>query len=70
MPCYKLALRFDRDDMVKRFLRSGRSGFYFSVAKPGEVSPGVTIEVLTRDPNRVTVADIVRLYLGQSRDPG
>ena len=31
MPCYKLALRFDRDDMIKRFLTSQRSGFYFSV---------------------------------------
>jgi len=31
MPCYKLELRFDRDDMIKRFLASGRSGFYFSV---------------------------------------
>ena len=28
MPCYKLALRFGRDDMIKRFLASGRSGFY------------------------------------------
>ena len=40
MPCYKLALRFDRDDMIKRFLVSGRSGFYFSVIEPGEVTVG------------------------------
>ncbi len=68
MPCYKLALRFDRDDMIKRFLVSGRSGFYFSVVQQGEVSPGSEIEVVSRDPNEVTVADIVRLYLGQTRD--
>src|SRR5258705_2995471 len=36
MPCYKLALRFDRDDMIKRFLTSQRSGFYFSVIEEGE----------------------------------
>ena len=70
MPCYKLALRFQRDDMVQRFLASGRSGFYFSVAEPGEVSAGAEIEVLRRDPSRVTVAEIVQLYLGQERDPG
>jgi len=68
MPCYKLALRFDRDDMIKRFLASGRSGFYFSVVEPGIVEPGSRIEVISRDANRVTVADIGRLYLGPRRD--
>jgi MOSC domain-containing protein YiiM len=54
--------------MIKRFLKSGRSGFYFSVTEPGEVSAGSKVEILSRDPNRVTVADIVRLYLGQTGD--
>jgi MOSC domain-containing protein YiiM len=67
-PCYKLAIRFERTDMIKRFLRSGRSGFYFSVAEPGEVSRGSRIEILSRDPRAVTVADIARLYLGQTHD--
>jgi len=70
MPCYKLDLRFNRDDMIKRFLTSGRSGFYFSVIEPGEVTVGSKVEILSRDPHRVTVVDIVRLYLGQTRDPG
>ncbi len=68
LPCYKLALRFSRDDMIKRFLRSRRSGFYFSVAQEGEVSAGSTIEILSRDPNQVTVADISRLYFSKSPD--
>jgi MOSC domain-containing protein YiiM len=69
MPCYKLALRFDHDDMIKRFLISRRSGFYFSVIEPGEVTVGSKVEILSRDPNRVTIVDIVRLYLSQTRDP-
>ena len=69
MPCYKLDLRFDRDDMIKRFLTSGRSGLYFSVIEPGEVTVGSKVEILSRAPHRVTVVDIVRLYLGQTRDP-
>jgi MOSC domain-containing protein YiiM len=69
LPCYKLDLRFDRDDMIKRFLMSGRSGFYFSVIEPGEVGMGSRVEILSRDARRVTVADIVRLYLGQTREP-
>jgi MOSC domain-containing protein YiiM len=70
MPCYKLAIRFGREDMIQRFLTSGRSGFYFSVIEPGRVQAGSQVEVLTRDRNGVTVADIGRLYLGQTRDAG
>jgi MOSC domain-containing protein YiiM len=62
MPCFKLGIRFDRADVVKRFLHSGRSGFYFAVLKEGEVTAGDSIELLKRDERGVTVADIVNLY--------
>lgn len=62
MPCYKLGIRFGRADMVKRFLHSGRNGFYFAVAKEGEVAAGDSIELMASDENGVTVADIVELY--------
>jgi MOSC domain-containing protein YiiM len=68
MPCYKLALRFDRDDMIKRFLNRGRSGFYLSVLEEGEVRAGSEVELLNRDPEPISVADILRLYLGQEND--
>jgi len=68
LPCYKLEVRFGRDDMIKRFLASGRSGFYFSIVEPGEVSGGSEIEILSRDASGVTVADIQQLYLGENRD--
>ena len=51
--------------MIKRFLVSGRSGFYFSVIEPGKVTMGSKVEILSRDPHRATVVDIVRLYLGK-----
>jgi MOSC domain-containing protein YiiM len=62
MPCFKLGLRFGRDDMVKRFLRSGRTGFYLAVHQEGEVSSGDLIEFAGRDDHGVTVADIAALY--------
>lgn len=62
MPCFKLGIRFDRPDIVKRFLQSGRSGFYFAVVKEGEVTVGDSIELLKRDEHGVTVADVVNLY--------
>jgi len=33
LPCYKLGVRFQADDMVKRFLASGRTGFYLAVTR-------------------------------------
>ena len=62
MPCFKLAIRFDRQDMVKRFLESQRSGFYFGVEQEGTVEAGDQFELLDVDPQRLTVADVTRLY--------
>ncbi len=68
MPCYKLGIRFGRDEMPKRFVASRRCGLYFSVAKEGEVAAGSKIEILSRDPERVTVVDIVDLFLSETPD--
>jgi MOSC domain-containing protein YiiM len=66
IPCFKLGIRFGRADMVKRFLQSGRNGFYLTVSKEGEVAAGDSIELVARDDNGVTVADIVALYTGDA----
>jgi MOSC domain-containing protein YiiM len=63
LPCYKLGLRFDRPDMVKRFLLSRRSGVYFSVVQEGMVAAGDTFERTHEDPRRISLADINRTYL-------
>lgn len=68
IPCYKLALKFGRDDIIKRFLWSGRSGFYLAVLQEGKVAAGDTIEFVQRDPRQVTVADIVRLYASEKNN--
>lgn len=65
-PCYKLGIRFGRPDMVKLFHHSGRSGFYFAVAREGELAAGDRIEPLERDERGLTVADVVRLYAADS----
>jgi MOSC domain-containing protein YiiM len=68
MPCYKLGIRFGRSDILKTFLVSGRTGFYFSVAREGEVGAGDGFELLARDESAVTVADITRLYARDRND--
>jgi len=63
LPCYKLGVKFGREDIVKRFLQSGRTGFYVAVLQDGEVGAGDGIERIGRDRNNITVPDITRLYV-------
>ena len=70
MPCFKLGIRFGRADIIKRFLHSGRNGFYFSVAQEGQVAAGDIIELVASDENGVTVADIVELYTADATNQG
>jgi MOSC domain-containing protein YiiM len=62
MPCFKLGIRFGRPDMVKRFLRSGRSGFYLSVLHEGQVAARSSIDYVAGEQHGVTVSDVVSLY--------
>ena len=62
IPCYKLGIRFGRDDIIKRFLASGRSGNYFSVLEEGLVKAGDAIERIHEDENGVSVAEVQRAY--------
>ena len=61
-PCYKLALRLDRKHMIELFRSSGRSGFYFSVDREGELGPNDPIQRVSKSPNGVTIADVNRLH--------
>lgn len=62
MPCFKLGIRFGRPDMVKRFLRSGLTGFYLAVLREGEVAVDDSIQFTAQEQGGLTVADIVNLY--------
>jgi MOSC domain-containing protein YiiM len=69
MPCFKLGIKFDRPQLVKEFLRSERSGFYFAVVRAGEIGAGDRIEPARRDESGMTVTEIVRLYVASDPDP-
>jgi MOSC domain-containing protein YiiM len=68
MPCFKLGIRFDRRDMVKRFLVSKRSGFYLAVTREGDVQQGNAIEFTKKQESGVTVTEIVNLYSADSEN--
>lgn len=68
LPCYKLGLKFGRDDIVKRLLASGRTGFYFKVITEGDLAEGDPIIVGQRAEDSVPVAEITRLYARDKDD--
>jgi MOSC domain-containing protein YiiM len=68
LPCFKLALKFGREDMIKRFLDSLRTGFYLAVSREGEVGANDEIELIRRGEDDITVTDIVRLYAQDKND--
>ena len=62
LPCYKLAAKFQRDDILERFLDSGRSGFYFSVEQEGRVEVNDSFEFLSREPHGITISEMNALF--------
>src|SRR5215212_4009609 len=70
LPCYKLGIKFGRSDMIKRFLASERTGFYFAVLKEGNVGEGDHIELIERNEPSVKVTEIVQLYTREKHNGG
>ncbi len=56
-PCNTFAKFVDQPQWVKRFTEHGAPGAYLRVLKPGFVSAGDSVELLSRPDHGVTVAD-------------
>ena len=70
MPCYKLGIKFNRPDIVKRFLASERTGFYFAVLQESEVGVGDSIGLIEGSKHSVKVSDITSLYAREKHNVG
>ncbi|HSP71344.1 MAG TPA: MOSC domain-containing protein [Gaiellaceae bacterium] len=62
LPCFKLGIKMGRDEFVTDFLERGLLGFYFAVAREGEVAAGDPIVEVSRDTRRFRVTEVARLY--------
>jgi MOSC domain-containing protein YiiM len=60
-PFFKLGIKMGMAQFPKRFLESGRVGFYLRVLAEGEVRAGDTFELLKADPVRITVGEMSHL---------
>jgi len=68
LPCFKLAAKFEPDDIIDPFIRSGFCGFYFSVVEEGEVGAGDEFRFLGGETTTLTILEAYRLFLPASRD--
>jgi MOSC domain-containing protein YiiM len=69
LPCFKLGIRFGRKNILKRFLASSRSGWYFKVLQEGEISAGCEMERTHRQENSMSIAEILNLYVSGDKSP-
>ena len=68
VPCYKLGVKMGSMQFLKRFLASGRTGYYLRVLEEGEVGAGASVERIKTDPERMTIREAVRLAFVEQRD--
>jgi MOSC domain-containing protein YiiM len=66
LPCFKLAAKFRSNDVLERFLVTGRCGFYYSVVEEGEVGAGDEFEFLGGEQVTITIAEMNYLYVARN----
>ncbi|MPZ48979.1 MAG: MOSC domain-containing protein [Dehalococcoidia bacterium] len=59
LPCFKLGIKMSNQRFLRRFLESGRSGYYCSVVQEGLVESGQEVALIESDGASPTVASIV-----------
>jgi MOSC domain-containing protein YiiM len=55
-PCYKLSIKYERNELPLLVQTTGYTGYYFRVLKEGLVNKGDSLVLLLRLQNKVTVA--------------
>lgn len=67
-PCYKLNIRFKKDDMLQQFMQQGKHGIYFSVAQEGSLQAGDEIALAEQSGHKVTIQQLVECYYNKGAD--
>jgi len=68
LPCFKLGIAFNDPGMLRRFLVSGRTGYYLRIESPGDLAAGDEIVVVERHEARVPVSEVTRLLTRHRHD--
>jgi len=67
-PCFKLAMKVGTSKILKPFLSSGRTGYYFRVVQEGNIEARNAIERIYSEADAPTVNEITRLYYFERQD--
>jgi MOSC domain-containing protein YiiM len=67
VPCFKLGIRFGRFDILRRFAKSGRSGFYLAVDRQGALEAGDHIEFLGHDERNIQLTSIADINVERAK---
>ena len=62
VPCYKLAMKMDDPQFVRRFAAALRPGAYLAIAQEGDVAAGDGVELVHRPAHALTLAEMTRIY--------
>ena len=61
-PCFKLGIVFNSQKIVKQYLHTTYTGFYFRVLQKGCVKKGDKLSLIKQATNSMTVAEIYSIY--------
>ncbi len=65
VPCFKLGIKMQSTKFPKKFMKSGRVGFYLRVLEEAVIGAGDHIEKLSEDPMRLSIEQsMLALYKG------
>jgi MOSC domain-containing protein YiiM len=65
LPCFKLAAKFHRKDIIETFVASRKTGFYTRVLHEGSLQAGDSIVLLQRDQVQLSIHELAGLYFNK-----
>lgn len=68
-PCWKIDHRFGVEGMAQFIAERGITGWYFRVLEEGAAEPGERFDRIGRNPDPVTIADLLSLWAQHRPDP-
>ena len=66
IPCYKLGIKMNNKNFLKKFVEYGHLGMYAKVKKTGQVKSGDTLKLIRRENETMSVYDISRLIFDKN----
>jgi MOSC domain-containing protein YiiM len=67
-PCYKFAVKFDSNDVLKEFIDHGYPGTYVKVLEEGDVKNGDTFVLIEKSKDSISIWDFFKLLFSEEKN--